>query len=134
MASPPDPSQDRHYLEQVIEQTRTAMRGLRQAKHLIGQVEGTGEGAQGMIRAAADGRGGLTGMRLDPRALRLDVATLGAEVTRAIQAAQDDAARRTAEIVDEAVGGVGALPEPLDETFVRGRVDAAARDLYSAEL
>jgi DNA-binding protein YbaB len=134
VTSPPDPSQDHHYLEQVIEQTRTAMRGLRQAKHLIGQVEGTGEGAQGMIRAAADGRGGLTGIELDPRALRLDVATLGAEVTRAIQAAQDDATRRTAEIVDEAVGGVGALPEPLDETFVRGRVDAAARDLYSAEL
>ncbi|MFI7452006.1 YbaB/EbfC family nucleoid-associated protein [Nonomuraea sp. NPDC049714] len=134
MTSPPDPRHDHHYLEQVIEQTRTTMRGLRQAKHLIGQVEGTGEGAQGMIRAAADGRGGLTRIELNPRALRLDVATLGAAVTEAVQAAQGDATRRTAEIVAEAVGGAGALPEPLDETFVRARVDAAARDLYSAEL
>ncbi|GGO68004.1 YbaB/EbfC family nucleoid-associated protein [Nonomuraea cavernae] len=131
MTSPPTPDEDRRYLEQLITQTRTAMDHLRQAKRLIGEAEGTGEAAQGLIRVRADGRGGLIGVSLNPRALRLDTRTLGAEVTKVIQAAQEHAGRITGEIVQDAVARAGGLPAPLDETFVRDRIELAAADLYS---
>ncbi|MEU4579387.1 YbaB/EbfC family nucleoid-associated protein [Nonomuraea sp. ATR24] len=130
----PDPREDRLYLDQVVDQTRSAMRHLREAQRQIAAVEGTGEAAQGMIRAVADGRGTLTGVKIDPRALRLDVARLGAEVTAAVQAAQEEAARRTGDIVADAAGRAGTLPEPLDERFVRDRVESAARELYTGGL
>lgn len=129
MPLPPEPGEDAHYMEQVIEQTETALSRLRQAKHLIGEVKGTGEAAQGMIRAMADSSGSLTKVDIDPRALRLSVAALGDEVTEAIRLAQQDSSRRTGEIIEDAAASVG-IPQPLDETFVRERVEAAARDIY----
>jgi DNA-binding protein YbaB len=134
MSWPSDPSEDTHYLDQVIERTQAAVRDLRRAERLIAEVEGAGEAAQGMIRARAGGHGAMRGLHIDPRALRLDPRTLGAEVTKAIQQAQEAAAERTEEIVAEATARVGVLPEPLDETFVRHRVESAARDLYSGGL
>ena len=134
MPALPTPGEDRQYLDQFVERTQAAMLRLREAKRLINAVEGTGEAMRGMIRASADGRGALTGIELDPRALRHDVTTLATEVTAAIQTAQREATRRTGEIVEEATGQAGALPEPLDERFVRARVEAAARELYAGEL
>ncbi len=67
-------------------------------------------------------------MRIDPRALRLEEAALAREVTAVLRAAQDEAARKAQEIAD-AAEGAAALPQPLDETFVRGRVEQVARDL-----
>ncbi|MFC5820068.1 YbaB/EbfC family nucleoid-associated protein [Nonomuraea harbinensis] len=134
MSWPSDPSEDTHYLDQVVERTQAAVRDLRRAERLIAEVEGAGEAAQGMIRARAGGHGAMRGLHIDPRALRLDPRTLGAEVTKAIQQAQEAAAERTEEIVAEATARVGVLPEPLDETFVRHRVESAARDLYSGGL
>ncbi|MFI6713000.1 YbaB/EbfC family nucleoid-associated protein [Nonomuraea sp. NPDC050478] len=134
MSWPSDPSEDTHYLDQVVERTQAAVRDLRRAERLIAEVEGAGEAAQGMIRARAGGHGAMRGLHIDPRALRLDPRTLGAEVTKAIQQAQEAATERTEEIVAEATARVGVLPEPLDETFVRHRVESAARDLYSGGL
>lgn len=131
LPSPPTPDEDRRYLEQVIEQSRAAMHHLREANRLIGEAEGTGEAAQGLIRATADGRGGLIKISVNPRALRLDTRTLGAEVTRAVQAAQEHAGQVTGEIVEGALTRAGGLPAPLDETFVRDRIELAASDLYS---
>ncbi|GAB2964644.1 YbaB/EbfC family nucleoid-associated protein [Nonomuraea fastidiosa] len=104
------------------------------AKQLIGQVRGTGEAADGFIRVTAGAGGVLTGIDLNPRLLRLSPAVIGRELTKAIQQAQDDAARRSQEIVDGVAPHVAALPEPLDETFVRRRVDAAMRDLNGGDL
>jgi len=134
MSWPSDPSEDSHYLTEVVQRAQAAVRDLRQAERLIAEVECTGEAAQGMIRAKAGGHGVMRGLHIDPRALRLDPRALGAEVTKAIQQAQEAAAGRTGEIVAEATARVGALPEPLDETFVRHRVESAARDLYSGGL
>ncbi|NUP63435.1 MAG: hypothetical protein HOW71_14840, partial [Nonomuraea sp.] len=55
-------------------------------------------------------------------------AALGREVAAVLRAAQDDAARQAQEIAD-AAERAAELPQPLDETFVRGRVEQAARDL-----
>lgn len=130
MPLPPEPGEDARYVEQVIEQTEAAISRLREARRLIGQVEGTGEAADGLVRAMADGSGTLTGIDIKPRALRLSVAALGEEVTEAIRLAQQDASRRTGEIVEDAGAVVGMVPQPLDETFVRDRVEAAAAAMY----
>ncbi|WP_162795014.1 YbaB/EbfC family nucleoid-associated protein [Nonomuraea lactucae] len=133
MSSPPVPSEDARYLEQFVAQTQAALGRLREANRMIGEVVGTGEAAQGLVRAAADGRGVLTKVEVDPRGMRLAAGELGAEVTKAIRAAQDDARRRTGEIVDDALTRAGELPQPLDETFVRHRIEVAAHDFYSEQ-
>jgi hypothetical protein len=51
-------------------------------------------------------------------------------VAAVLRAAQEDAAGKAQEIAD-AADSAAALPEPLDETFVRHRVDQVARDLLS---
>ncbi|MFB9627040.1 YbaB/EbfC family nucleoid-associated protein [Nonomuraea helvata] len=130
----PAPDQDQEYLEQVLQQTRDAMRHLREAKRVIGEIEGKGEAADGMILATTDAGGSIRRIDINPRALRLDTTTLSREVIRAIQAAQEASARQAKEIVDGVAGHVGLLPEPLDETFVQHRIEAAARDLYSGGL
>ncbi|MFI6736012.1 YbaB/EbfC family nucleoid-associated protein [Nonomuraea sp. NPDC050451] len=124
----PTPEHDAEYLEEYVAQGRRIIRDLRAAQAAIRQLEGVAKSKDGLIEAAADGQGGLTRLRIDPRALRLGEAALGREVTAVLQAAQEDAARKAEEIADEAMGAAN-LPEPLDETFVRQRVEQAARDL-----
>jgi DNA-binding protein YbaB len=124
----PTPEHDAAYLEDYFAQGRRVIRDLRAAQAAIRQLEGVAKSKDGLIEAAADGQGGLTRLRIDPRALRLGEATLGREVTAVLQAAQEDAARKAEAIADEAMGAAN-LPEPLDETFVRQRVEQAARDL-----
>ncbi|MFF4620685.1 YbaB/EbfC family nucleoid-associated protein [Nonomuraea jabiensis] len=124
----PTPENDAAYLEDYFAQGRRAIRDLRAAQAAIRQLEGLAKSKDGLIEAAADGQGGLTRLRIDPRALRLGEAALGREVTAVLQAAQEDAARKAGVIADEAMGAAN-LPEPLDETFVRRRVEQATRDL-----
>ncbi|MEV4562292.1 YbaB/EbfC family nucleoid-associated protein [Nonomuraea sp. NPDC049421] len=129
----PSPDQDRLYFDQIMRQTEDAISHLRTAKQLIGQVAGTGVAADGFIKVTAGAGGTLSGIDLNPRLLRLPSAVIARELTKAVQAAQDDAARRSQEIVDEVAPYVEALPEPLDETFVRRRVDAVMRDLLAGD-
>ncbi|TQS26070.1 YbaB/EbfC family nucleoid-associated protein [Microbispora sp. KK1-11] len=120
---------DLELLEQMIRQAEDVMRGLADVQAGIRQVTGEGEGADGLVRARADGRGQVTAITLDPRAMRLDAAVLSAEVTRAIRAAQDAAKERTDELVAAAQARVTGLAAPLDETFVRYRFDQLAQEL-----
>ncbi|WP_182898769.1 YbaB/EbfC family nucleoid-associated protein [Microbispora sp. H10830] len=120
---------DLELLEQMIRQAEDVMRGLADVQAEIRQVTGEGEGADGLVRARADGRGQVTAITLDPRVMRLDAAVLSAEVTRAVRAAQDAAKERTDELVAAAQSRVTGLTAPLDETFVRYRFDQLAQEL-----
>ncbi|MEU4508583.1 YbaB/EbfC family nucleoid-associated protein [Nonomuraea wenchangensis] len=124
----PAPEDDARYLADYYEQARRVMRDLQAARAAIGQVEGRAQSKDGLVEAVATGHGELTGLRLDPRALRLGEAALSREVTAVLRAAQDDAERRAKEIADK-VAGAATLPQPLDESFVRERVEQVARDL-----
>ncbi|MFC6082703.1 YbaB/EbfC family nucleoid-associated protein [Sphaerisporangium aureirubrum] len=128
---PSEPWEDDHQrLELIIRQTEEAMRGLEHARAGIGQVTGEGEGADGMVRAVADGRGRLTSLDFNPRVMRLAPGQLGQEVAKAVQEAQDAAQEQTREIVGRAQARAAELmAEPLDETFVRRRVEQVARDI-----
>ncbi|GGK64035.1 hypothetical protein Sme01_26080 [Sphaerisporangium melleum] len=105
------------------------MRGLREAQAAIGAVTAEGRGAGGMIRVAADGRGRLTGVDLDPRVMRLPAGALATEALKAIQDAQEAAGRQAQEIAERAREHAEAFPEPLDEEFVRRRVEQVAREI-----
>lgn len=120
---------DQELLEQMIRQAEDVMRGLADVQAQIRQVTGEGEGADGLVRARADGRGQVTAIILDARVMRLDAAALSAEVTRAIRIAQDAAKERTDELVAAAQTRATGLAAPLDETFVRYRFDQLAQEL-----
>ncbi|WP_433435664.1 YbaB/EbfC family nucleoid-associated protein [Nonomuraea sp. CA-141351] len=127
--SSPAPENDAEYLAEYSAQGQRIIRDLLAARSAIQQLEGRAQSRDGLVEATADGQGGLTGLRIAPRALRLGEATLGREVAAVLRAAQDDAARKAQEIVDQAEAGALAMPQPLDETFVRERVEQVARDL-----
>ncbi|MEV4295038.1 YbaB/EbfC family nucleoid-associated protein [Microbispora rosea] len=122
-------SGDQELLEQMIRQAEDVMRGLADVQAQIRQVTGEGEGADGLVRARADGRGQVTAITLDARVMRLDAAALSAEVTKAIRIAQDAAKERTDELVAAAQTRATGLAAPLDETFVRYRFDQLAQEL-----
>jgi DNA-binding protein YbaB len=128
---PPAPEDDAEFLADYVERSQEIIRGIRAAQAAIGQVESRAESRDGLIEAVADGHGRLTRLRIDPRALRQGERALGGQVTAVLRAAQEEAARQAQEIADEASERAGALPKPLDETFVRDRVEQAARDLLS---
>ncbi|MFC5825188.1 YbaB/EbfC family nucleoid-associated protein [Nonomuraea insulae] len=123
----PAPEDDAEFLARYVAESREIMRGLQAARAAVQQVEGRAESDDGLVEATADGQGGPTGLRIDPRAMRGGEAALGRKVTAVLRAAQEDAGRQAREITDAASGP--ALREPLDETFVRQRVEQAAQDL-----
>jgi DNA-binding protein YbaB len=125
----PAPEDDAEFLAQYVARSRQIMRDLRVARAAIQQVEGRAKSDDGLVEAFAGGQGAPTRLRIDPRALRFSEAALSAKVTAVLRAAQEDAGRQAQEITDEAKGRTSALPEPLDETFVRERVEQAAHDL-----
>jgi DNA-binding protein YbaB len=125
---PPTPDNDAAYLLEYVSEGQRVIRDLQAAQSAIRQVEGLAKSKDGLVEAAADGEGGLTRLHIDPRAMRLGESALGREVAAVLRAAQEDAARRAQEIAD-AAESAATLPQPLDETFVRGRVEQVARDL-----
>ncbi|MER7129869.1 YbaB/EbfC family nucleoid-associated protein [Streptosporangium saharense] len=128
MSTDPSPDDDVERLERVLLQGRGMMERLREARNGIREVSGRAHSADDLVEAVANGQGDVTEVRIDPRAMRLDHATLGRQVTSVLQAAQDEAARLAQEIVDEALAETDGLPEPLDEHFIRDRVDQIARN------
>lgn len=125
----PASEDDDLYLERILKRSQEAMSGLLDAQARVGQVTGRGRTGDGLVEATADGRGAVTALDLDPRAMRLDAATLGRRMAEAMRAAQQDAARQSQDILNEAFARVHDLPQPPDETFVRARVEQIARDL-----
>ncbi|GII61493.1 hypothetical protein Skr01_15780 [Sphaerisporangium krabiense] len=130
MSSPsPTPwTDDLEHLELIVRGAEDALRGLMEAQDEIARVTGEGEGADGLMSVAADGRGRLTSVRFDPRVMRLSPEELGREALAAISRAQDAAGRRARDIAARAAERAAPLPEALDERFVRQRVERIARE------
>ncbi|WP_188189328.1 YbaB/EbfC family nucleoid-associated protein [Nonomuraea sp. SYSU D8015] len=125
----PAPEDDLEYLEQVLAKTRQTVRGLRAAQAAIMDVTARAASKDGLVEASANGSGEVIGLRIDPRALRLGEAELGRQVTAVLQEAQQDAVRQAQEIASRAMADAPEMPPPLDESFVRSRVEQVARDL-----
>ncbi|WP_432925836.1 YbaB/EbfC family nucleoid-associated protein [Microbispora sp. CA-135349] len=125
----PSPDGDAEMLERVLLEGRAMMRRLRDARALVHDVTGRAENPGRTVRAVADGRGEIVELHLDPRVMRLDREALGRQVTAVLRAAQQDAEAGTRAIMDAALAETAQVPAPLDERFVRDRVERIARDL-----
>ncbi|WP_433431094.1 YbaB/EbfC family nucleoid-associated protein [Nonomuraea sp. CA-141351] len=126
----PSPQDDVEQGERILRQGRETMRRLHEARTAIGAVTGVAQSPDGLVGASADGRGGITALRLDPRVMRLDHEALSKQVTVVLRAAQLDAESQAKEIVDCALADTEhTMPAPLDENFISERVEQIARNL-----
>ncbi|GAA1745471.1 YbaB/EbfC family nucleoid-associated protein [Nonomuraea bangladeshensis] len=120
---------DLDHLERVLRETEEIMRDLGAARAEIAQITSVGEAGGGMVRVVAGGGGRLRAIKLDPRVMRQPADELARQVMAATRAAQEAAGRRSHEIVERARARAESLPEPLDETFVRRRIEQVADEI-----
>ncbi|WP_240973822.1 MULTISPECIES: YbaB/EbfC family nucleoid-associated protein [Nonomuraea] len=106
-------------LDRIRDEAQQTMRRLSGAEGELSSVQGVGSGASGLITVLTDGAGRVTKIDLNPRVTRLDSPTLAEELLRAIGTAQDEAARRTQELLENALGG--QLPQQM---FDPDRIEA----------
>jgi DNA-binding protein YbaB len=121
--------EDREYLDHLLTQAEDVMRGLRDAQARLGRIIGEGEGAEGLVRAVADGRGRLRELVLAPRSMRLDAAALALEAGNAIRTAQRNAELQVQAIMGELDAKTASLPKPLDAGFVHERIEQVSREI-----
>ncbi|MET9343408.1 MULTISPECIES: YbaB/EbfC family nucleoid-associated protein [unclassified Nonomuraea] len=77
------------------------MRPLHEARQRMADVRGHGEAADGLVRLEVVPGGALSGLTIDPRAMRLGSAALAEAVLEAARAAAADAATRVSETIDD---------------------------------
>ncbi len=86
-------------------------------------VVGEGEAGDGQIKVTTTVDGRVRDVAITRRAMRLDSRSLAEELLLAVHRAQDDAERKSRELVDEALGEVlpdGAFePGALEEQYSR---------------
>jgi DNA-binding protein YbaB len=98
-------------LERAAGQAEKTVRRLEQVQEELSEITGEGESEDGTVHAITDANGRLEKIVIQPRALRMASEDLAEKVTAVIRAAQDDAERRTNELVHDLVdGGAGPLP------------------------
>ncbi|MEV0591345.1 YbaB/EbfC family nucleoid-associated protein [Nonomuraea cavernae] len=122
-------SDDLDHLERLVRQTEEIMRELGSARTEIAEITAVGEAGGGMVRVVAGGGGRLKAITLNPRVMRQPAGELARQVMAATRAAQEAAGRRSQEIIERARARAERLPEPLDETFVRRRVEQVAHEI-----
>lgn len=99
-------------VDSLLEDTRRALEQMRPAAGAAAEQategRGTGEAAEGQVRATAMVGGRLESLQVDPRAMRLGSQALGEQIVIAVNAALDD------------------LREQVGDTPVPGAADPAA--------
>ncbi|MFF4416365.1 YbaB/EbfC family nucleoid-associated protein [Streptosporangium sp. NPDC001559] len=113
-------------LDEFVRRSDEMLNRLSGVQYELGAIMGEGEAADGMARAVVDSTGRLERVTLDPRIARLDTATIAEAVTEAVRAAQDDARRRSEELISEATGGE---PITLDMAAARRQLEEIGEDL-----
>ncbi len=103
-------------LDEIVRRSDETLRRLGDVFGELDAVTGEGFGADGMARALVDATGRIQRITFDPRIARLDTTTIAEAATEAVRAAQDDARRRSEELLSEAAGG-----EPLTLDVDRAR-------------
>ncbi|MEU7900384.1 YbaB/EbfC family nucleoid-associated protein [Nonomuraea sp. NPDC049152] len=110
-------------LDRMVSESEHALRRLREATTELDAITGTGETPDALVTATVSHTGRLLDVILNPRAMRQDTRTLGESITHAVQAAQDDAARRGQELLTSVLGD--AAPAPFDLDTLREQLDTA---------
>ncbi|MER6944818.1 YbaB/EbfC family nucleoid-associated protein [Nonomuraea sp. NPDC000554] len=126
---PSSASEDREYLEDLLEQASGLLRSMAEAQARLNGVTGEGVGPEGVAHVVADRGGRIQQITLLPRSMRLTAEVLSGEVLSAAQNAQQDAEEQSARILSDVQARADAVPDPLDETFVQARLEQVLRDL-----
>ncbi|WP_433215378.1 YbaB/EbfC family nucleoid-associated protein [Dactylosporangium sp. CS-047395] len=91
-------------LERLSSLNEERIRQLSGLEARMRELAGTGEAANGLIRARVDSEAGLSGLVIDPRALRQGSETLAEQVIAAVGAANADLRAQIDEVMREALG------------------------------
>ncbi|GAA3829711.1 hypothetical protein GCM10022226_58210 [Sphaerisporangium flaviroseum] len=110
-------------LEQDAERAAKILAWLEDGERELETVVGEGAAGDGQIRVTATASGRVREVTLTRRAMRLDSVSLAEEVLLAVHRAQDDAERKSHQLVGDALGEVlpaGAFdPGTLEERLGR---------------
>src|SRR5579859_6365727 len=99
---------------------------VRRLKDQLAQLVGRAESPDGLVRAEFTDADGLSGLVVNPRAMRLTSEELSELIVRVSRAARADLDGQRREAM-RAVLGPGFDPSaPIDPAAVRGRLDEAA--------
>ncbi|MBB4918664.1 YbaB/EbfC family nucleoid-associated protein [Streptosporangium saharense] len=104
-------------LERISRDAERQMLRLAEIEGELGEVRGTGTGADGLVGVTVGPSGRVEKIDLNPRVMRLDSHALAEELMRAVGAAEDDRERRTREILESA--GLPDTPVNADDTSER---------------
>ena len=94
-------------LDKQIVETRAQLERFEDFRNRFGAVVGRGEAANGQVRVEAGPTGGLKGLVIDPRAMRLGSEELAAAIRRAAATAAADSARQCNELLVPFLGRGG---------------------------
>jgi DNA-binding protein YbaB len=97
-------------MERIAREAEQAMRSLADLQERLAAVRGSGTAAGGQIVVEADSSGRIDSIKLNPRVMRMASQDLADELLRAVNAAQDDCAQQTHDLI----AGTGVKPS-MDE-------------------
>ncbi|MGA4994385.1 YbaB/EbfC family nucleoid-associated protein [Nonomuraea bangladeshensis] len=103
-------------LEREAEKAAKILAWMDDGQRELDEITGTGEAANGQVKAVAAVDGTVRDIVITPRAMRLDSRTLAEQLTLAVGRAQDDAERQSRQLMADALGDL--LPD--------GRLDLRA--------
>jgi DNA-binding protein YbaB len=109
-------------IDQVLSEARKALESMRKSPtpSETPPVQGTGESAEGKVKAAAQAGGRLKSVELDPRAMRLSSEELAEHIMTAVNAALDDLrSKAPAAAASEAID-TAALGKQVEELQNQG--------------
>ncbi|MEV4567701.1 YbaB/EbfC family nucleoid-associated protein [Nonomuraea sp. NPDC049421] len=85
-------------LDRVMAEFKANSRELSDVMGLVGDVAGEAASPDGKVRVRVTASGQLTGLQIDPRAMRLGSQELAEAILEASRRATEDAARRVMEV------------------------------------
>ncbi|MEU4508682.1 YbaB/EbfC family nucleoid-associated protein [Nonomuraea wenchangensis] len=110
-------------LEQEADKAAKILAWVADGQRELDEITGTGEAADGQVKATAAVDGSVRDIVITPRAMRLDSRTLAEQLTLAVGRAQDDAERQSRQLMADALGDLlpdgGLDPRAFEEQLGR---------------
>ncbi len=106
---------------------RQRIEEVQRLKGRLAELVGRAESPDGLVRAEVTDADGLSGLVVNPRAMRLTSEELSEAVLRAARAARANLDEQRREALREVLGRDFDPAAPLDPAALRGRLDEAAQ-------
>jgi DNA-binding protein YbaB len=107
-------------------QAQERLAGVRELKDRIAALVGRAESSDGLVRAEYTDADGLSGLVVNPRAMRFGSEELSESILRTVRAARANLDEQRQEAMREVLGPGFDPNAPVDVAALRGRIDEAA--------